>query len=109
MTPPETDPEDRLLRSLLESEPLVDAGFTQRVVARVQRRLWLERLAVPVAAVVGAAIAAKPVARLSEGAALAAADAVGALCCGAALPALFVAGGLAWVLVAAAVAFPTGC
>ena len=54
------DAEDRLLESMFESEPIADDGFSVSVVRRVRRRLWLRRLAVPVAALVGGAIAVKP-------------------------------------------------
>ena len=51
------DSEDEALEALFRSEPIVDDGFSRRVVARVRRRIWVRRLAVPVATVVGAAIA----------------------------------------------------
>ncbi|MEM9208307.1 MAG: hypothetical protein AAGA61_03595 [Pseudomonadota bacterium] len=51
------DSEDTALEALLRSEPIPDDGFSQRIVARVRRRIWVRRLALPVAAVAGAAIA----------------------------------------------------
>jgi hypothetical protein len=54
------DAEDRLLESLFEAEPLTDAGFSVRVVRKLNRRLWLRRLMIPAAAVIGGAIAFKP-------------------------------------------------
>ena len=54
------DAEDRLLESMFESAPIADNGFSVRVVKRVRRRLWLQRLALPVAAIVGGAFAIKP-------------------------------------------------
>ena len=54
------DAEDRLLASMLQTAPLADGGFSARVVARVRRRLWVRRLALPTAFVVGLALAAKP-------------------------------------------------
>lgn len=54
------DDEDRALEALFDSQPIADDGFTRRVVARVRRRLWIRRLLLPAAVVVGAAIAAEP-------------------------------------------------
>ena len=54
------DAEDRLLESLFESPPLADDGFSARVVRRVNRQLWLRRLTLPVAAVMGGVVAFKP-------------------------------------------------
>jgi len=56
------DADDRLLESMFASAPIADSGFSAAVVKRVRRRLWLRRLAVPVAALVGGAIAIKPLA-----------------------------------------------
>ena len=58
------DAEDRMLESLLQSAPIADDGFSHRVVTRIRRRLWLRRLAIPVAMFVGGAIAVKPVTQL---------------------------------------------
>ena len=58
------DAEDRLLESLFESPPLADDGFSARVVSRVNRQLWFRRLTLPVAAVIGGAVAFKPLAGL---------------------------------------------
>jgi hypothetical protein len=54
------DAEDRLLESMFDSAPIADDGFSATVVRKVRRRLWLRRLAVPVAAVIGGAFAIKP-------------------------------------------------
>jgi hypothetical protein len=59
-----SDVEDRLLESVFRAEPIADDGFCNRIVARIRRRIWLSRLAVPVAAVIGGAIAIKPAAAL---------------------------------------------
>ena len=56
-----SDAEDRLLESMFRSEPLADGGFSKKVVARIRRRLWISRLALPVAAVLGGAMAFEPV------------------------------------------------
>ena len=58
------DAEDRLLESLFAAEPIADDGFSAKVVTRIRRRLWLRRLALPVAMVVGGAIAVKPASEL---------------------------------------------
>ena len=60
------DAEDRLLQSLFEAEPLSDNCFSEQVVRRVRRRLWLKRLSLPIAAAVGASIAVKPLASLAR-------------------------------------------
>jgi len=58
------DAEDRLLESLLDSPALADDGFSAGIVNRINRRLWIRRLTLPVAAVIGGAIAFKPLADL---------------------------------------------
>ncbi|MDX1515428.1 MAG: hypothetical protein R3288_01240 [Woeseiaceae bacterium] len=58
------DAEDRRLEALLRSEPLPDDGFSDRIVRRIRRRVWIRRLALPVAAAVGGAFAMKPLAAL---------------------------------------------
>ena len=59
------DADDRLFESLFRSTPIADDGFSDRVVTRIRRRLWLRRLALPVALVLGSAIAFKPVTELA--------------------------------------------
>lgn len=54
------DAEDRLLESMFASPPLADDGFSVKVVRNVRRQLWLRRLLLPTAAVIGGAIAFKP-------------------------------------------------
>ena len=54
------DAEDQLLESMFAAEPIADDGFSVRVVKKIRRRLWLRRLALPVAGLVGGAIAIKP-------------------------------------------------
>ncbi len=55
------DAEDRLLEALLGFDTIADDGFSERVLARIRRGIWLRRLALPVAILVGGAIAARPV------------------------------------------------
>ncbi len=50
--------------SMFESVPVADDGFSIGVVRKVSRRLWLRRLTLPVAAVIGAMFAIKPLAGL---------------------------------------------
>ncbi len=54
------DAEDHLLESLFRSEEIADNGFSKRVITRIRRRIWLRRLALPGAMLIGAAIAARP-------------------------------------------------
>ena len=56
--------EDRLLESMFAAPPIADDGFSASVVGKVRRRLWLRRLALPGAALLGGAIAIKPLAAL---------------------------------------------
>jgi hypothetical protein len=58
------DAEDRLLESMFAAEPIADDGFSDKVVTRIRRGIWLRRLALPVAMVIGAAIAVKPASEL---------------------------------------------
>ena len=58
------DAEDRLLESMFAAESIEDDGFSRRVVAHIRRRIWLRRLALPVAMLVGGAIAIKPATEL---------------------------------------------
>ena len=59
------DAEDRLLGAMFQAEPIVDDGFSKRIVTRIRRRLWMRRLALPIAMFVGGSIAIKPIAQLS--------------------------------------------
>ena len=58
------DADDRLLESMFAAPPIADDGFTATVIGKVRRRLWLRRLALPVATVIGGAIALKPLTTL---------------------------------------------
>jgi hypothetical protein len=59
------DSEDLKLEALFRSEPVPDDGFSATVESRVRRRLWVQRLSLPIAFVIGAVIAAKPLAQLA--------------------------------------------
>ena len=58
------DADDRLLEAMLRSEPIIDDGFSDQVVRRIRRRMWVRRLALPVAVVIGGAFAVKPAVQL---------------------------------------------
>ncbi len=58
------DSEDQLLESLLASPPIADAGFSEQVVRKVKRGLWLRRLVLPVAIAIGGLFAIKPLSGL---------------------------------------------
>ena len=58
------DSEDRFLESIFESGPIADNGFSAGVMTRLKRRLWIRRLALPVAFVIGGVIAVKPLSQL---------------------------------------------
>ena len=58
------DAADLKLESLFRSEPAEDDGFSINVMKRVRRQMWVRRLSLPVAIVLGVLIAAKPLAQL---------------------------------------------
>lgn len=58
------DAEDIKLEALFASETISDNGFSVRVEKRIRRQLWVRRLALPLAVLVGGLIAAKPLADL---------------------------------------------
>ena len=58
------DAGDRFLESLLAAAPIADDGFSERVLRRIRRRLWVRRLTMPVALVLGVIIAVEPAVEL---------------------------------------------
>ncbi len=58
------DAEDRMLEAMFQARPVADDGFSRRVVSRIRRRLWVRRLALPIAMLIGGAIAIKPLSQL---------------------------------------------
>jgi hypothetical protein len=58
------DEADRKLESLLRSEPVLDDGFTDNILKRVRREMWVRRLTMPFAIMIGALFAAKPAVQL---------------------------------------------
>ncbi len=55
-----SDREDALLSSLFAAERIADDGFSDRIVRKIRLRLWVQRLALPVAATIGLAVALNP-------------------------------------------------
>ena len=60
------DREDLRLEAMFASAPIADNGFSDRVMSRIRRQIWVQRLALPIAFVVGAAVAARPLMKLVE-------------------------------------------
>ena len=60
------DAEDRLLSAMFQADgtEIADDGFSDQIVRRIRRQMWVRRLALPIAMVVGAAIAVKPASQL---------------------------------------------
>jgi len=58
------DNEDKMLESLFGSDLIPDNGFSLEVMSRIKRRMWIRRLSLPAAFVVGAVIALKPLSQL---------------------------------------------
>ena len=58
------DAEDRMLETLFASGPIDDDGFSERTVRRIRRQMWIRRLTLPTAVLVGGAIALKPATQL---------------------------------------------
>jgi hypothetical protein len=54
------DAEDRFLESIFQPERIADEGFTDRVVRTIRHRIWVQRLALPLAVLLGGAISIKP-------------------------------------------------
>jgi hypothetical protein len=58
------DKEDLILEALFRSEAIADGGFSAGVVSSVRRHIWMRRLTMPVAFLVGAGIAFNPLSQL---------------------------------------------
>ena len=54
------DAEDRMLESLFDSAPIADDDFSERIVRRIRRGIWIRRLTLPIAVTIGGAVAFKP-------------------------------------------------
>ena len=55
---------DERLAALLRPERIADDGFSDRITRRIRRRVWVRRLTIPVAAVLGGAVALNPLASM---------------------------------------------
>ena len=56
--------EDQLLESMFRIEAIDDDGFSARIVGRIRRGIWLRRLTLPIAMLIGGAIAINSLLRL---------------------------------------------
>jgi len=54
------DAQDLKLESMFTSKAIADNGFSARIQQRLRRQLWLRRLTLPIAVLIGGAIAIKP-------------------------------------------------
>ena len=54
------DKEELRLEALFSSDPVPDLGFSNKVMARVRRQMWVRRLTMPIALLIGGLIAVKP-------------------------------------------------
>ena len=59
-----SDALDRALASAFQAEPIADDGFSAKVVSTIRRRIWMNRLTLPIAAAIGAVFAFKPALQL---------------------------------------------
>lgn len=60
------DKDDQRLESLFSTESISDGDFSVRVVSRIRRRIWVRRLALPVAFVIGIVFGAKHLLQLAQ-------------------------------------------
>ena len=58
------DKEELRLEAMFKSDPLPDLDFSKRVMTRVRRQMWIRRLTMPIALVIGGSIAIKPASEL---------------------------------------------
>jgi len=58
------DKEELRLEAMFKSDALPDLGFSKKVMTRVRRQIWLRRLTMPVALLIGGSIAIKPASAL---------------------------------------------
>jgi len=61
------DEQDRLLESMFESSPIADDGFSETIVRRIRRKLWIRRVIMPTAVLLGGLVAYQPLAALVKG------------------------------------------
>jgi hypothetical protein len=58
------DAEDRFLESVFTADVIADDGFSDRVLRTIRRRIWVQRLALPIAVLLGGTISIKPLSQL---------------------------------------------
>ena len=61
------DAEDRLLESMFDSAPIADNGFSGQIVKRIRRKLWIRRVTLPLAVLLGLLVAFRPMAAVVKG------------------------------------------
>ena len=61
------DEQDRLLESMFESAPIADNGFSRQIMRRIRRKLWIRRLTLPAAVLIGGLVAFQPVVGVLKG------------------------------------------
>ena len=61
------DEQDRLLESMFESTPIADDGFSGQIVRRIRRKLWIRRVTLPLAVLLGLLVAFRPMAAVVKG------------------------------------------
>lgn len=59
------DEDDRRLEAMFAAAPLANDGFSERVIGKIRRRIWVRRLTLPVAAAIGGIIAVQPLGTLA--------------------------------------------
>ena len=60
------DDTDLKLESMFRSAPVHDDGFSAKVMRRVRRQMWVQRLSLPIACTIGLIFAAKPIVQLLQ-------------------------------------------
>ena len=58
------DSTDLKLESLFASDSIADDGFSATIEKRIRRQLWVRRLTLPIAVLIGGLVSAKPLAGL---------------------------------------------
>ena len=59
------DAEDLKLEALFSEDAIADDGFSAKVVSRVRRQVWVRRLSLPVAIMLGSLVGIKPLLELA--------------------------------------------
>ncbi len=54
------DAEDRMLEALFAEEPIPDDGFSRQIVQRIRQKLWLRRVCITTALLLGGTVALQP-------------------------------------------------